>query len=114
MASIPTYFENVGLILAYGRFTLNLYVFRVTGPLCGISPVTGEFPSQRPVTLSFYVFFDLGQNKRLSKQSKPRWFDMPSRSLWRNGNALSQYMYVGVRVRQSSMKDICWGKRDSS
>ena len=28
------------------------------------SPVTGEFPSQRPVTLSFDVFFDLCLNKR--------------------------------------------------
>ena len=34
---------------------------------CG--PVTGEFPSQRPVTRSFDVFFDLRQNKGLSKQS---------------------------------------------
>ena len=25
----------------------------------GNSPVTGEFPSQRPVTQSFKVFFDL-------------------------------------------------------
>ena len=31
------------------------------------SPVTGEFPSQRPVTQSFDVFFDLRLNKRLSK-----------------------------------------------
>ena len=28
----------------------------------GNSPVTGEFPSQRPVTRSFAVFFDLGLN----------------------------------------------------
>ena len=35
----------------------------------GNSPVTGEFPAQRPVTLSFDVFFDLRPNKRLSKQS---------------------------------------------
>ena len=28
----------------------------------GNSPVTGEFPSQRPVTLSFDVFFDLRLN----------------------------------------------------
>ena len=35
----------------------------------GNSPVTGEFPSQRPVTRSFDVFFDLSLNKRLSKQS---------------------------------------------
>ena len=38
--------------------------------ICAVnSPVTGEFPSQRPVTWSFDVFFDLRLNKRLSKQS---------------------------------------------
>ena len=37
--------------------------------LCmGNSPVTCEFPSQRPVTQSFDVFFDLHLNKGLSKQ----------------------------------------------
>ena len=35
----------------------------------GNSPVPGEFPAQRPVTRSFYVFFDLSLNKRLSKRS---------------------------------------------
>ena len=35
----------------------------------GNSPVTGELPAQRPVSLSFDVFFDLRLNKRLSKQS---------------------------------------------
>ena len=34
----------------------------------GNSPVTGEFPPQRPVTRSFDVFFDLRLNKRLRKQ----------------------------------------------
>ena len=38
----------------------------------GNSPVTGEFPSQRPVTRSFDVFFDLRLNERLSKQSRRR------------------------------------------
>ena len=39
--------------------------------LCaGNSPFNGEFPSQRPVTQSFDVFFDLCLNKRLSKQSR--------------------------------------------
>ena len=38
--------------------------------LCeGNSPVTGEFPAQRPVTQSFNVSFDPHMNKRLSKQS---------------------------------------------
>ena len=33
----------------------------------GNSPVSGEFPAQRPVTQSFDVFFDLCLIKRLSK-----------------------------------------------
>ena len=39
----------------------------------GNSPVTGEFPVQRPVTQSFDVFFDLRLNKRLSKQAWGWW-----------------------------------------
>ena len=50
------------------------------------SPVTVDFPSQRPVTRSFDVFFDLRLNKRLSKQSRRRWFETPSRPLWRHCN----------------------------
>ena len=58
--------------------------------LCaGNSPVTGEFPSQRPVTRSFDVFFDLRLNKRLSKQSRRWWFETQSYSLWRHGKATS-------------------------
>ena len=53
--------------------------------LCeGNPPVTGWFPSQRPVTWSIDVFFDLRQNKRLNKQSRRRWFETPWRSLWRH------------------------------
>ena len=33
----------------------------------GNSPVPGKFPTQRPVTRSFDVYFDLRPNKRLSK-----------------------------------------------
>ena len=40
----------------------------------GNSPVPGEFPTQRPVTRSFDVYFDLHPNKRLSKQSWGWWF----------------------------------------
>ena len=46
----------------------NGNIIRVTGPLCGNSPVTDEFPSQRPVTRSFDVFFDLRLNKQRCKQ----------------------------------------------
>ena len=34
----------------------------------GDPPVTGGFPSQRPVTQSFSVFFDLRQHKRLGNR----------------------------------------------
>ena len=61
--------------------------------LCaGNSPVTSEFPVQRPATRSFDVFFDLHLHKRLSKQSWGWWFEMPSLSLWRHSNGLVTYM----------------------
>ena len=44
--------------------------------LCaGNSPVTDEFPTQRPVSRSFDAFFDLRLNKRLRKQPQCRWFE---------------------------------------
>ena len=59
---------------------------RFIGPGWWKPPVTGGFPSQRPVTRCFDVFFDLRLNKRLSKQSRRRWFETPSRPLWRHCN----------------------------
>ena len=46
----------------------NGNIFRVTGHLCGEFTGPGEFPTQKPVTRSFDVFFDLCLNKRLNKQ----------------------------------------------
>ena len=66
----------------------NGNIFRVTGHLCGDSPVTGEFPAKRQVTRSFYVFFDLRPNKPVSKQSWGWWFETLSRPLWHHCNAL--------------------------
>ena len=37
----------------------------------GNSPVSGEFPTQRPVTRSFDVFFDVRLIQRLSKHRSP-------------------------------------------
>ena len=64
----------------------NGNIFRVTGPLCGEFTGPGEFPTQRSVTLSFDVFFDLRPNKWLSKQPWGWWFETPSCSLWRQCN----------------------------
>ena len=55
------------------------------------SPVTGESPSQRPVTRSFDVFFHLCLNKRLSKNPRGWRFKTPSRSLWRHFDAILAY-----------------------
>ena len=50
--------------------------------------VNSAVTTQRPVTRSFDVYFDLRLNKRLSKQSWGWWFETPSRSLWRRSNVM--------------------------
>ena len=64
----------------------NGNIFRVASPLCDEFSGPGEFPTQRPVTRSFDVFFDLRLNKRLSNQPYGWWFETPSCSLWRQCN----------------------------
>ena len=54
----------------------------------GNSPVPGEFPTQRPVTRGFDVFFDLRPNKRLNKQWLGWWFETQSCPLWRHRNEI--------------------------
>ena len=64
----------------------NVNIFALLALCEGNPPVTGEFPSQRPVTRSFDVIFDVLLNKRLSEQSGRRRFETLSRSLWRHFN----------------------------
>ena len=65
---------------------------------------SGEFtghrfiPSQRPLTRSFDVFFDLHLNKSLSKQSWCWWFETPSHSLWRHRNGLIFNWWIWTRT----------------
>ena len=65
------------------------------------SLVTGEFPSQRPVTRGFDVFFDLRLNKRLNKQSRRQWFETPSPSLWRHCNAIFRSLCLKLCPRNT-------------
>ena len=58
---------------------------------------TGEFPTQRPVTRNFDVFFDLHLNKWLCKQSLGWWFETPSRPSWRHCNAIMAQRFTGSR-----------------
>ena len=91
----------------------NGNIFGVTGPLCGEFTGSGEFPTQRPVTRSFDVFFDLRLNKRLSKQPWGWWFETPSRSLLRQCNISDSHWrtlwceYVVFVMRQLMLHIIC-------
>ena len=68
----------------------NENILRVTDPMCGEFTGHRWIPSQKPVTRSFGVSFDLRLNNRLNKQSKCRWFETPSRSLCRHCNMLDK------------------------
>ena len=77
--------SNTSALHAWWRHQMETFS-ALLASCAGNSPVTGEFPAQRPVTRSCDVFFDLRLNKRLSKQSWGWWFDTPSHPLWRHCN----------------------------
>ena len=92
----------------------HMETFSVLLALCvGNSPVTGEFPSQRPVTRSFGVFVDLHLNKGLSKQSSGWWFEMPLCSLWHHcsdlpiSNSCAVYLLEYVHVCCGFFRGVC-------
>ena len=66
----------------------------------GNSTASGDFPTQRPVTRSFDVFFDLHPNKRLSKKPWGWWFETLLCPLWRHRNALigRQAITLGITL----------------
>ena len=69
----------------------------------GNSPVPGEFPTQRPVTRSFDVYFDLRPNKRLSKQSLGWWFETLSPPLWRHRNVKTKVSHLSIKREKSKI-----------
>ena len=60
------------------------------------SPVTGEFPAQRPVTRSLDVFFEMRPHKRLINNGEAASFETPLHPLWRHCN----YMHVWIFSKQ--------------
>ena len=81
----------------------QMKTFSVLLALCaGNSPVTGEFPAQRPVTRSFDIFCDLRLNKRLSKQSWGWWPETPSRPLWRHCNGIREMDHLATPVTDNT------------
>ena len=81
-----TYLQKLGVFPWRWGWRHQMETFSALLALCaGNSPVTGEFPLQRPVTQRF-MFSDLRLNKRLSAQSWGWWFETPLCSLWRHCN----------------------------
>ena len=83
-------FTDLILIVETNNYMMtssNGNIFRVTGHLCG--EFTGPrwiLHTQRPVTCSCDIYFDLRPNKQLSKQSLCWWFETLSPPLWRHRN----------------------------
>ena len=102
---ICDYSQNASFMM----MSSNGNIFRVTGPLCGEFTGPGEFPTQRPVTRSFDVFFDLRLNKRLSKQPWGWWFETLSSSLWRHCNVQRGYSVVSQNIScNAGQYHGCW------
>ena len=82
-AVLPT----AGVVQGDSWWRHRMETFSASLARCEGNPqVTGEFPSQRPLTRNFDVFFDLRLNKRPRIQLRRLWFETPARSLWRHCN----------------------------
>ena len=78
-----------GLFYLYPWWSHQMETFSTLLAICaGNTLVNSEFPTQRPATGSFDVFFDLRLNKRWSKRWWGWWFETPSWALWCHCNAL--------------------------
>ena len=114
----PCYQKGMSWITAWIRSSISWWRHLIkTFPVLlalrtGNSPVTDEFPSQRPVTQSFEVFFNLRLNKRLCKQSRRWWFQTSWRSLSRhfpnvNGCTVEVWEEVSNFISHCSVKWNC-------
>ena len=78
------FWQGLGI---YMMTSSNGNIFRLTGPLWGESAGHRWIPLPKASDAELWFFFDLRLNKRLSKPSRRRWFEKPSRSLWRHCTA---------------------------
>ena len=87
-----------GSLLSWWRYQME--TFSALLAICsGNSPAPGEFPTQRPVTRSFDVFFDLRLNTRLRKQSRGWWFETLPRPLWCHCNSMGDDTIITTRTQ---------------
>ena len=58
------------------------------------------------MTQSFDIFFDLDRDKRLSKRSRRRWSETPSRSLWCHCNIMYYCLLLAANELSKTMNRI--------
>ena len=97
--------HNVNAICAIGSawWRRHMETFSALLALCvRNSSVTGEFPSQRPVT---------HLNKRLSKQSWGWWSETPLHSLWRHCNGTKQ-CFTNILCTRILGRNVCFIRKN--
>ena len=82
----PGHFQTVWIQITWWRHQMES--FSALLAVCAGNSPAPLIPSQRPVTRSFKFFLDLCLNKRLSKQSRRKWYKTPSHSIWRHYNGI--------------------------
>ena len=90
MARNKSYFFQWYPWWRHQRRTFSEWLALCTGNLL----VTGEFPSQNPVTRNFDVFFDMRLNQQWSKQWRHRWFEMLTLSLSIDSKYIASRIHV--------------------
>ena len=95
LQQLPSPLQHYYFWIASPWWRHQMETFSASLAICaGNSPVSGEFPAQRPVTRSFDVFFDLRLDGRLSKHSWGWWLETPSCPLWRQSNAFNVANFI--------------------
>ena len=72
----------------------NGNIFRVTGPWWWESTGDRWIPLSKASDAELWCVFYLRLNKRLTKQSRHRRFETPSRSLWRHPNVMAKQRHM--------------------
>ena len=87
-------------IIQNGDDVIKWKTFSVTGPsVCGEFTCHRWIPLTKAIGAELWCFYDLHLNKQLSKQSRRRWFETPSRPLWRHCHDISYSNQVHVKLK---------------
>ena len=80
--------------LAYTRLTSSIgNIFRVTGLLSGESNDHQWISLTKASDAEHWYYLWFSHEQRLSKQSRPLWFEKPSRSFWGHSNTFDWFTF---------------------